>query len=228
MRWRIMALILVVSPQKQVSDSLADELSQTGLRTAIAPSVEIGLGSGPRPELIALDISRAHPQAQEELRTLKDERATSNIPVVALIYADDLTHLSTDLAVDDFLLLPLRPGEATRRVNHILKQAGQTVSESAIRFGDLIIDTARYEVTLGGELVELTYKEYQLLLFLAENAGQVCTREVLLDRVWGYDYFGGSRTVDVHVRRLRSKLEIGDHSFVETVRNVGYRFRSTD
>ena len=92
--------------------------------------------------------------------------------------------------------------------------------------GDISIYPQRYEVLLSGRKVFLTYKEYQLLLLLAASPGQVFTRDFLLNRIWGYDYFGGTRTVDVHIRRLSSKIEDADHTFVETVWNVGYRFRS--
>lgn len=88
-----------------------------------------------------------------------------------------------------------------------------------------MIDPAQCEVTLEGEVVELTFKEYELLRFLASNRGRVFTREALLNWVWGYDYYGGERTVDVHVRRLRSKIEDSKHVFIETVRNIGYRFK---
>ena len=88
-----------------------------------------------------------------------------------------------------------------------------------------MIDLAKREVTVDGKLVELTFKEYELLKFLASNRGRVYTREALLNRVWGYDYYGGDRTIDVHVRRLRSKIEDSKHSFIETVRNISYRFK---
>ena len=95
-----------------------------------------------------------------------------------------------------------------------------------IKCGGLIIDLARCEVTVSGVTVELTFKEYELLKFLASNKGRVFTREALLNKVWGYDYYGGDRTVDVHIRRLRSKIEVSDYSFIETVRNIGYRFKN--
>ena len=94
-----------------------------------------------------------------------------------------------------------------------------------IRVGDLAIDLSRYEVTQGGRRMELTFKEYELLKFFATNPGKVFSREHLLNAVWGYDYYGGTRTVDVHIRRLRSKIENGPVLFIDTVRNVGYRFR---
>ena len=94
-----------------------------------------------------------------------------------------------------------------------------------IRAGDLVIDLANCEVRVEGKIVELTFKEYELLKFLAKDRGRVFTREALLNKVWGYDYFGGDRTVDVHVRRLRSKIELSGQTFIETVRNIGYRFK---
>ena len=96
-----------------------------------------------------------------------------------------------------------------------------------LRRGALVIDLASYKVFLDGSPVELTYKEYELLRFLASHPDRVFRREALLDKVWGYDFYGGARTVDVHIRRLRSKLEHGGHTFIETVRSVGYRFRAS-
>ena len=89
----------------------------------------------------------------------------------------------------------------------------------------MTIDLVKYEVTLENRVIELTFKEYELLLYLASNKGRVFTREALLNKVWGFDYFGGDRTVDVHIRRLRSKIEDSEHTFIDTVRNIGYRFK---
>ena len=95
-----------------------------------------------------------------------------------------------------------------------------------LKVGDLSIDQERYVVTVAGRRVALTYKEFQLLVLLASNPGRVYTREALLSQIWGYDYLGGTRTVDVHIRRLRSKVESPGRSFVETIWNVGYRFKA--
>ena len=97
-------------------------------------------------------------------------------------------------------------------------------SSELIKDGDLVIDLAKYEVSVGGRPVLLTFREYELLKFMTSNRGRVFTREALLTKVWGYDYFGGDRTVDVHIRRLRSKIEDSHHTFIETVRSIGYRF----
>jgi two-component system alkaline phosphatase synthesis response regulator PhoP len=98
---------------------------------------------------------------------------------------------------------------------------------SIIRVGDLQIDTSSYEVTIQGRRIGLRFKEYELLKLLAENPGRVFSRDALLNQIWGYEYFGGTRTVDVHIRRLRSKLEDVEHNFIETIWNVGYRFRES-
>jgi two-component system alkaline phosphatase synthesis response regulator PhoP len=112
------------------------------------------------------------------------------------------------------------------RIRRALWRRQGTTSANVIRCGDLLLDLGSYRVFVAGRPVELTYKEYELLRFLATHRDQVCTRETLLNRVWGYDFYGGPRTVDVHIRRLRSKIEDRDHTFIETVRSVGYRFRA--
>ena len=133
--------------------------------------------------------------------------------------------LDPTLPVEDFIFSPLGDAELRIRVRHILWKTGSWDSGQVVRIGDLLIDQERYEISVAGRRVILTYKEYQLLCLLATNPGRVYSREALLSRVWGYDYFGGTRTVDVHIRRLRSKVEDATHLFIETVRNVGYRFR---
>ena len=128
----------------------------------------------------------------------------------------------------DFFLLPPAPGEVSARIRQTLirlKRTDPERSEDSLRRGDLYIDLARYEVFHRGNRVLLTFKEYQLLSLLAASPGRVFNRETLLSEVWQYDYYEGTRTVDVHIRRLRSKLEDAGQDLIETVRNVGYRFR---
>ncbi|MSP78194.1 MAG: response regulator transcription factor [Dehalococcoidia bacterium] len=127
---------------------------------------------------------------------------------------------------DDFILEPVRPLEIATRIRRLLGRGVELVSEHVLKIGDLAIDEEKYEVRVAGDVKLLTYKEYELLKLLASNPGRVFSREELLSKVWGYDYFGGTRTVDVHVRRLRSKIGDLNHSFIETVWNVGYRFKA--
>ena len=140
-----------------------------------------------------------------------------------------LADLDASWDVGDFFVMPPSPGEVTARLRQVQSRDHRHLGgKKVIRAGDLSIDLERYEVFNRGSRVVLTFKEYQLLYALASNSGRVCTRESLLNRIWGYDYYGGTRTVDVHIRRLRSKLEDTDQALIETVWNVGYRFRAGD
>ena len=147
------------------------------------------------------------------------------IPLIAVVSTPNLASFDPALNLDDLIVLPFRPGELTVRLGQSIFRITGPQGRDLLRAGDLLIDLERYEVSLGGKKVLLTYKEYQLLVLLASNQGKVYTRENLLSNVWGYDYFGGTRTVDVHVRRLRAKIEDVDHAFIETIWNVGYRFK---
>jgi len=152
-------------------------------------------------------------------------RQDKSVPVIALVDREHLGSVDRRLNADDFLVSPYAAGELLFRVKRLLNKAESQGDSHVIRCGDLVIDQARCEVTVGGAVILLTFREYELLKFLAANPGRVFAREALLNKVWGYDYYGGDRTVDVHVRRLRSKIEGTGHSFIETVRNIGYRFR---
>ena len=151
--------------------------------------------------------------------------AISGMTRLALIPSARLQSYDTLGGLDDFAISPYNPPELAARMQRLLRRAKPHQDSTTIAVGDLLIDLARYEVTQEGRRMDLTFKEYELLKFLASNPGKVFTRETLLNRVWGYDYYGGTRTVDVHIRRLRSKIETGDELFIDTVRNVGYRFR---
>ena len=161
----------------------------------------------------------------EAVRELRRERP---IPILALI-AKDAIDKGTDIlfAVDDFVIEPSAIEEIALRVKKLLKETYAVDGKDVIRNNDLVIDLARREATLEGKTLALTFTEYGLLVFLAANSGRVFTREALLNKIWGYDYYGGDRTVDVHIRRLRAKIEWGQHSFIETVRGVGYRFKKS-
>lgn len=179
------------------------------------------------PEAVLLDL-REPALSQRDLRhVLQTCNDGQRSPVLAVVGATQLETYDLSLGFEDFLLHPIDIPELLLRVRQALWRAGKmpTEGENIVRCGDLALDTSRYEVYVAGHPIDLTYKEFELLRFLATNQDKVFTREVLLNRVWGYDYFGGARTVDVHIRRLRSKIEDRGHMFIETVRNVGYRFR---
>jgi DNA-binding response OmpR family regulator len=143
--------------------------------------------------------------------------------LVAVLSEGGLVALSADWGVDDVVLDTAGPAEVDARIRLVLGRMAQAEVSTKIQTSGVVIDEASYSAKVQGRPLDLTYKEFELLRFLASHPSRVFTREQLLSEVWGYDYFGGTRTVDVHVRRLRAKL--GDlESLIGTVRNVGYRF----
>jgi len=143
---------------------------------------------------------------------------------IAVIRSDQLAGFDFSAGFDDFVIHPALAEEMATRVRRAIWLKSGVESDNTLRAGDLHIDLANYKAYVAGRPIDLTYKEFELLRFLATNQDKVFTREALLNRVWGYDFYGGARTVDVHIRRLRSKIEDRAHTFIETVRNVGYRF----
>ncbi|MDT7609034.1 MAG: hypothetical protein QOG96_3537, partial [Pseudonocardiales bacterium] len=148
------------------------------------------------------------------------------VPVVAVLTEGGLVAVSSEWAIDDILLPGAGPAEIDARLRLLRSRAGADAQAggSALVLGELVIDEATYTARLKGRALELTYKEFELLKYLAQHAGRVFTRAQLLQEVWGYDFFGGTRTVDVHVRRLRAKLGPEHEQLIGTVRNVGYKF----
>jgi DNA-binding response OmpR family regulator len=145
--------------------------------------------------------------------------------VLVMLNGGQLSELELrDDLYDDFCLTPFQPRELEARLAHLFWKQGHGNGPDLIAYGDLVLNIETYQAAMGGRPLDLTYMEYELLKFLASHPGKVFTRETLLSRVWGYDYFGGARTVDVHVRRLRSKLGEEHAGLIQTVRSVGYSF----
>ncbi len=152
----------------------------------------------------------------------REELSIPSLLVVDRTLTDDLRDES---GFDDFILTPIDSNELRVRLMRLGSGPGDVEpDESVLRFRDLELNTATYQATIGGSPTDLTYMEYELLRFLVENPNRVWSREQILSKVWGYDYFGGSRTVDVHIRRLRAKLGEERAGWITTVRSVGYRF----
>jgi len=152
--------------------------------------------------------------------------ADAGVPVVVILPVVSLEGISAARVEIEVCFLPCTPEEVVERLKLAMSVQVPVEGSNTIKHGELVIDCDRYEVTLRGRKLNLTYKEYELLKYLASNPGRVFSREALLRSVWEYDYFGGTRTVDVHIRRLRSKIDDVTHHFIETQWNVGYRFRS--
>jgi two-component system alkaline phosphatase synthesis response regulator PhoP len=147
-------------------------------------------------------------------------------PIILVVSRGELERFDPTTAADDFFVLDGDPKELIARVRQLLWKRHQVDALNILKCGNLTMDLANYTVHVGGQPVDLTYKEYELLRFLATNPDRVFGRDQLLNKVWGYDFYGGARTVDVHIRRLRAKIEDKHATFIETVRNVGYRFRA--
>ena len=172
-------------------------------------------------DVVLLDLSAVGIGAQSVI-----ERVSQlGLPTMLVVDSGALPQYDPAINVDDFIVAPLNPAELLARVGQMVFRRNGRGTDQVVRVGELTIDLQSYEVTMAGRRISLTYKEFQLLTLLASNPGRVYSREALLNQVWGYDYLGGTRTVDVHIRRLRSKVEDPDHLFVETIWNVGYRFR---
>jgi DNA-binding response OmpR family regulator len=125
---------------------------------------------------------------------------------------------------DDFCLTPFHPAELEARLRHLLASDVDVQRADLVEYAELTLNLETYQASIAGRPLDMTYMEYELLKFLAQNPGKVFTREILLSRVWGYEYYGGARTVDVHIRRLRAKLGEEHANLIQTVRSVGYRF----
>ncbi len=214
-----MPRVLILSEDTKVVELLITKLNQYNFACSISDTAGIDEQlTAQNPDLVLLETDSLT-GVSSLCRAFKQR----NLPTIALARLETVSNLNGHLEADDFIVQPCNPQELVARVNRLLHRNAVSNAE-AIRYDDLLIDTARCEVTVDGHRKMLTFKEYELLKFLASNPGRVFTRNTLLDHVWGHDYFGGDRTVDVHVRRLRSKIEDSDHVFIETVRNIGYRF----
>ncbi len=153
------------------------------------------------------------------------KRDASVEPLLLIVSGAQLDELEqrSDL-FDDFCMSPFHPKELEARLHHLFWRAGRGSRPEIVEYGDLVLNLETYQAALGDRPLDLTYMEYELLKFFATHPGKAFTREQLLSRVWGYEYYGGARTVDVHVRRLRAKLGEEHASLIQTVRSVGYRF----
>jgi DNA-binding response OmpR family regulator len=169
-------------------------------------------------------VVEAATNLDETRRLLESPARPQRAPLLMLVRADQLAMIDPTWAVDDFAILPLAAEELRLRLRRAVYRKTGTESANVLRSEALALDLANYKVFVDDQPVSLTFKEFELLRFLMTNRGKVFTREALLNRVWGYEYFGGARTVDVHIRRLRAKIETGSTVYIETVRNVGYRF----
>lgn len=194
-------------------------------RTRQIPAEPAQLVNAPSADVVFVDARTDLVGAKSLCKILTT--AGLDAPLILIVTEGGLTAVSTDWGVDDVILVTAGPAEVDARVRLAVGRMSQEQTSSRIQTSGITIDESSYSAKVHGRPLDLTYKEFQLLHFFATHPSRVFTREQLLSEVWGYDYFGGTRTVDVHVRRLRAKL--GDlEQLIGTVRNVGYRFNVYD
>ena len=221
-----MRTVVIVEDDEDIADSIRYNLEREGFRIRVAGTGEdaINLILDRPPSLVLLDLNLPHMSGFEMCRRLRAEATTARLPILILTARTGESDkvLGLNLGADDYITKPFSMRELVARVNAVLRRTdGRQADQPVFNNGALTIDPSTFLVHCHGLEIRLTRKEFALLLELARNQGRVMTREVLLDRVWGLAYYGDSRTLDVHIRRLRQKL--GDPSLIETVTGIGYR-----
>jgi DNA-binding response OmpR family regulator len=227
-----MARILVVEDDQDIAELVARYLNKAGYTTEILASGRDALRAiaSNAPDLLVLDLMLPQVDGLEICRAVRAAKATAAIPIIMLTARGEESDriVGLEIGADDYLSKPFSPGELVARVRALFRrvQRTQDAGERRIRYGPIVVDSDRHTVAAGGVEVTLTAKEFLLLQYLLEHKGRVLSRDVLLTDVWGYRYTGGTRTVDVHVRRLREKLPLLAGALV-TVKQFGYKLLDT-
>jgi two-component system alkaline phosphatase synthesis response regulator PhoP len=223
--------VLIVDDEENIVELVKYNLETNGFKsyTAYSGTDAVRLVEEKAVDLIILDLMLPDMDGFEVCKSLKRNSSTADIPVIMLTARGEEFDkiLGLELGADDYITKPFSIRELIARVKVILRRSAQDkTSSDTIKVGNIIINSDKHEVTKDDERLELTLKEFELLKLLVVNRGKVLTRESLLDRIWGYEYYGETRTVDVHIRHLRQKIEDddGNPKFIETIRGIGYRF----
>jgi DNA-binding response OmpR family regulator len=228
---RVVVLCAEPESSDQSPDSIPSMLRDLGCDVAVG---RFDVGDLNEEELVRAPVTVVVVDAGDELerasrclRKLGGYAPLAEVPTLVALTLPRLSGLDFSVGFGDFILKPVVPAELYTRVRQLDWRTATFGSEEVIKVDDLVIDVAGYEARVRGRKLELTHQEFELLRFLAQNRGRVWTREQLLAKVWGYRYYGGSRTVDIHIRRVRAKLGPVVGGLIETVRNVGYKMRGT-
>jgi DNA-binding response OmpR family regulator len=175
------------------------------------------------PDVLLIDGTVDLGAAEEATRRLSLAWQISLPPLIVLLNQDTAERFRFESGADDFILVDASTVEISARLALVARRTGRGDEPTVLKIGDVTVNPENYQVYVRGRPLDLTFKEFELLKFMAQRPGRVCDRDLLLREVWGYDYYGGTRTVDVHIRRLRAKLGAEHEALIETIRNVGYR-----
>lgn len=224
-------LIYVVDDEVHIQQLLKYNLETAGYRVSVFNTGEELLKASKMtvPSLFILDIMLPGMDGLEVCRELRNNSHTKNIPVIMLTAKGDEFDkvLGLELGADDYITKPFSVRELVARVKAVFRRINNLThqDDEIIKHGDITINCARREVYKDGKLIEMSLKEFELLKLLMQNKGKVLSREFILEKIWGYDYFGETRTIDVHIRYLRQKIEDEDSpGYIESIRGIGYRF----
>lgn len=227
-----MKKILIIEDDDHIIELLKFNVENNGYEVSIAMDGHEGLNKAINelPDLILLDLMLPGIDGIDICNKLKNKDRTKDIPIIMLTAKGHETDkiLGLEIGADDYMTKPFSVRELMTRIKVVFRRYAKDIQKeevSKIIVGNLEIDHDKHEVTQNGQVIKLTLKEYQLLEYLAENKGKVLSRNALLDRVWGYDYFGETRTVDVHIRHLRKKIDDDNAEIIETIRGVGYKIK---
>ena len=219
--------IVVIEDDKDVSDVLKYFLEKEDYRVHVAQDGVTGLelAAKVRPNLILLDLVLPKLDGIEVCKKLRADQRLNEVPIIMVTAKGELSHKveGLELGADDYVTKPFQPQELIARIRAILRRQ-EGLPKKELEYSGIVIDTFKHEVLDTGKEVELTAKEFELLLFLVENKGRVLTRDMILNHVWGYDYFGTTRTVDVHITHLRQKLPALADAIL-TVKPLGYKLK---
>jgi len=218
--------ILVLGQDKDYSKALVSLLQDSGYVVYSSDAVEDTVDQfySRKLDLIIMDVASWEEEGVNVYKDLRHELGTKDFLSIIIAPMDLMKDIKFSLAFDDFVIKNEDMKEVLLRIKQLLWRQSKLDSNNVIKIEDLVLDMNSYEVTVKGKSIYFTYKEYELLKFLILNRGRVYTREALLDKVWGYDNYAGTRTVDIHIQRLRTKLGGKCSDFIQTIRNVGYCF----
>jgi two-component system alkaline phosphatase synthesis response regulator PhoP len=220
--------ILIVEDEKDIIEVLRYYLEKENYRIHVAQDgfQALELASKIIPNLILLDLMLPRMDGIETCRRLKADERLREIPVIMVTAkaeeADKIKGL--EIGADDYVTKPFSAKELVARVKALLRRREGSIPEKSFHYGSLSVDTVKHEIRFNGKEIDLTAKEFELLLYMLENKGRVLTRDMILNHVWGYDYFGSTRTVDVHVTRLRQKIPLLTDA-ISTIKSFGYKLK---